>query len=224
MKIEDGSTPEPAAEETEEEEPKEKVIVTLGGTVTYVGKEMAYQLLKFGLLGKDFHYRVFGAGNPAFGPRPQSCRRCQGSPCSAAHRGSATSSTRASLTPEALEAGACRPQLRGAGRLTPSTTRTNGRLSHATARELGYDTSEDADRPFVEVSGRKGLGGESRRPARPAQGQGRDGGSQAQSERRLTRRSGSPRRSPPRRRYFMVSSRAARSSSSTSTKRFSFEV
>ena len=31
-------------------------------------------------------------------------------------------------------------------------------LSHATAREMGYDTSEDADRPFVEVSGRKGLG------------------------------------------------------------------
>src|SRR6185295_600518 len=27
-----------------------------------------------------------------------------------------------------------------------------------TARELGYDTSEDSDRPFVEVSGRKGLG------------------------------------------------------------------
>jgi arginyl-tRNA synthetase len=31
-------------------------------------------------------------------------------------------------------------------------------LSHSTARELGYDTSADADRPFVEVSGRKGLG------------------------------------------------------------------
>nr|MBA2301982.1 arginine--tRNA ligase [Acidobacteriota bacterium] len=31
-------------------------------------------------------------------------------------------------------------------------------LSHATARELGYDPSEGADRPFVEVSGRKGLG------------------------------------------------------------------
>ena len=31
-------------------------------------------------------------------------------------------------------------------------------LSHATARELGYDPSVDADRPFVEVSGRKGLG------------------------------------------------------------------
>jgi arginyl-tRNA synthetase len=31
-------------------------------------------------------------------------------------------------------------------------------LSHATAREMGYDTSAEADRPFVEVSGRKGLG------------------------------------------------------------------
>ena len=34
-------------------------------------------------------------------------------------------------------------------------------LSHATARELGYappPDSEDAKRPFVEVSGRKGLG------------------------------------------------------------------
>jgi arginyl-tRNA synthetase len=31
-------------------------------------------------------------------------------------------------------------------------------LSHATARELGYDTSDVSDRPFVEVSGRKGLG------------------------------------------------------------------
>ena len=32
-------------------------------------------------------------------------------------------------------------------------------LSHATARELGYDISgDDAKKPFVEVSGRKGLG------------------------------------------------------------------
>ena len=31
-------------------------------------------------------------------------------------------------------------------------------LTHATARELGYDAAEDATKPFVEVSGRKGLG------------------------------------------------------------------
>ena len=34
-----------------------KVIVRSDGTVTYVGKDIAYQLWKFGLLGKDFYYR-----------------------------------------------------------------------------------------------------------------------------------------------------------------------
>jgi arginyl-tRNA synthetase len=36
-----------------------KVIVRSDGTVTYVGKDIAYQLWKFGLLGKDFYYRSF---------------------------------------------------------------------------------------------------------------------------------------------------------------------
>ena len=36
-----------------------KVIVRSNGTVTYVGKDIAYQLWKFGLLGKDFYYRPF---------------------------------------------------------------------------------------------------------------------------------------------------------------------
>jgi hypothetical protein len=29
------------------------------GTVTYVGKDIANQFWKYGLLGRDFHYRVF---------------------------------------------------------------------------------------------------------------------------------------------------------------------
>jgi arginyl-tRNA synthetase len=36
-----------------------KVIVRSNGTVTYVGKDIAYHLWKFGLLGKDFGYRKF---------------------------------------------------------------------------------------------------------------------------------------------------------------------
>src|SRR6185312_3253576 len=36
-----------------------KVIVRSNGTVTYVGKDIAYHLWKFGLLGKDFGYRHF---------------------------------------------------------------------------------------------------------------------------------------------------------------------
>jgi arginyl-tRNA synthetase len=39
------------------EEDDAKVIVRSNGTVTYVGKDIAYQLWKFGLLGKDFHYK-----------------------------------------------------------------------------------------------------------------------------------------------------------------------
>ena len=39
------------------DEEDSKVIVRSNGTVTYVGKDIAYQLWKFGLLGKDFHYR-----------------------------------------------------------------------------------------------------------------------------------------------------------------------
>src|SRR6185295_19474138 len=41
----------------EEKVDDSKVIVRSNGTVTYVGKDIAYQLWKFGLLGKDFYYR-----------------------------------------------------------------------------------------------------------------------------------------------------------------------
>ncbi|MDH3592315.1 MAG: DALR anticodon-binding domain-containing protein, partial [Planctomycetota bacterium] len=37
----------------------QKVIVRSNGTVTYVGKDIAYQMWKFGLLGRDFRYRRF---------------------------------------------------------------------------------------------------------------------------------------------------------------------
>src|SRR5262249_50189273 len=42
--------------DADEENSQDKIIVRSNGTVTYVGKDIAYQLWKFGLLGKDFHY------------------------------------------------------------------------------------------------------------------------------------------------------------------------
>ncbi len=72
MKIEDEDAAAPDAENRDlqgqltrdrgfgEEEDREKVIVRSNGTVTYVGKDIAYQFWKFGLLGRDFHYRPFG--------------------------------------------------------------------------------------------------------------------------------------------------------------------
>ena len=48
--------PGSAFDENREDEDS-KVIVRSNGTVTYVGKDIAYQMWKFGLLGKDFYYR-----------------------------------------------------------------------------------------------------------------------------------------------------------------------
>src|SRR5262249_51755740 len=52
-----GAVRQPADES--DEEAREKVIVRSNGVVTYVGKDIANQLWKFGLLGRDFRYRVF---------------------------------------------------------------------------------------------------------------------------------------------------------------------
>ena len=142
------------------EEAKEKVIVRSDGTVTYVGKDMAYQLWKFGLLGKDFHYRVFentgkplwstttdpgkaSADPPAFGRASWVCNVID-----------TRQSYLQKLLKQALAALGYEEQASHSIHYSYEMVA----LSHATARELGYDTSEDADRPFVEVSGRKGLG------------------------------------------------------------------
>ena len=56
-----GDSPAAAADAADaaDDENREKVIVRSNGTVTYVGKDMAYQFWKFGVLGEDFHYRIF---------------------------------------------------------------------------------------------------------------------------------------------------------------------
>ncbi len=49
--------PEPSYEPISEDD--QKVIVRSNGTVGYVGKDIAYHMWKFGLLGRDFGYRKF---------------------------------------------------------------------------------------------------------------------------------------------------------------------
>ena len=43
-------------------EDPDKVLVRSDGTATYVAKDIAYQMWKFGLLGADFHYRPYQEG------------------------------------------------------------------------------------------------------------------------------------------------------------------
>lgn len=146
----------------EKDAQREKVIVRSDGTVTYVGKDMAYQLWKFGLLGKDFRYRVFeGAGtdrplwsttaDPALAEQPPHAFGGASWVCNVID-------TRQSYLQQLLK-----QALRALGYEAQASHSIHYSyemvaLSHSTARELGYDTSVDADRPFVEVSGRRGLG------------------------------------------------------------------
>src|SRR5580765_2065853 len=56
INTEDAESAEDTEKAEEDENTQDKIIVRSNGTVTYVGKDIAYQLWKFGLLGKDFHY------------------------------------------------------------------------------------------------------------------------------------------------------------------------
>ncbi|HLG53698.1 MAG TPA: arginine--tRNA ligase [Vicinamibacterales bacterium] len=146
----------------EDPEEREKVIVRSNGVVTYVGKDIAYQFWKLGLLGRDFKYRVFTArphgplwattssdgvaGHPPFGGASYVYNVID-----------VRQSYLQKLLKQALIA-VGHPE--GADRSHHFSYEMVA-LSHATARELGFappPDSEDAKRPFVEVSGRKGLG------------------------------------------------------------------
>ncbi len=156
------SPAEADAPEAAKAEQREKVIVRSDGTVTYVGKDMAYQLWKFGLLGKDFHYRVFErsetgqalwstTSDPALAETPPHGFGGASWVCNVID-------TRQSYLQKLLKQalGVLGYQEQASHSIHYAYEMVA--LSHSTARELGYDPSVDADRPFVEVSGRKGLG------------------------------------------------------------------
>ncbi|MBI4886963.1 MAG: arginine--tRNA ligase [Acidobacteria bacterium] len=152
---------EPADEEDQAEE-REKVIVRSNGVVTYVGKDIAYQFWKLGLLGRDFQYRVF-AGRPE-GPLWATCSS-GGETDHPAFGGAAyvynVIDVRQSYLQKLLKQALIASGHPEAAERSHHFSYEMVALSHATARELGYAPpagSEDATRPFVEVSGRKGLG------------------------------------------------------------------
>ena len=137
-----------------------KVIVRSNGTVTYVGKDIAYHLWKFGLLGKDFEYLPF------FEYPKHTCWISTSTGGRAEHPqfGGATSiynvidSRQADPQSNVIEA------LRGLGYVGEASRYTHFSyamvaLTPRCAMELGYAVSpEDQARPYIEVSGRKGFG------------------------------------------------------------------
>ncbi len=147
---------EPAAEGPDDDA---KVIVRSNGTVTYVGKDIAYHLWKFGLLGRDFGYAPFFAytdhmcwistehgerNHPDFG--------------GAQAIYNVIDSRQSDPQANVIEA------LRGLGYVDAASHYIHFSyemvaLTPRCAMELGYQVSEqDQGRSYIEVSGRKGFG------------------------------------------------------------------
>jgi arginyl-tRNA synthetase len=149
-----------------DEHESDKIIVRSNGTVTYTGKDIAYQLWKLGKLGLDFHYRVFrqypdehtlwvtttdetaeanaGVERPHFG---------------GGERVYNVIDSRQSYPQEIVARGvtAIVPELGEESSVHFSYEMVA--LSPAACEELGIELSaEDRARPYIEMSGRKGLG------------------------------------------------------------------
>jgi arginyl-tRNA synthetase len=148
------------AEEFAGLEDPDKVIIRSDGTVTYVGKDIAYQLWKFGLLGEDFAYGLWDeeqvwetvpedqgvGGHPPFGAGRQVINVID------ARQSYLQKIVRAGLQ----SLGHSREAERSIHFAYEMVT-----LSPATARTLGYidDESEGpSSGKSLEMSGRKGIG------------------------------------------------------------------
>ena len=148
------------AENAEVAEEDQKVIVRSNGTVGYVGKDIAYHLWKFGLLGRDFGYRKFyrypnghdcwisttvGAlDHPHFGDVAEIYNVIDARQAEAQH-----------TVVEALRALGYNQQ---ADHYTHFSYEMVA-LTPRCAADLGYQLfDEDKTRSYIEVSGRKGFG------------------------------------------------------------------
>ena len=152
-----------------------KVIVRSNGTVTYVGKDIAYHLWKFGLLpGKDFYYEKFHEYHDPLTlgeEKPTTTHTCWASTGDAASNDPAHPIfAKADAIYNVIDSSQADPQnnviaaLRGMGYTEAADRYTHFSyekvaLTPRCAIELGYTIAdEDKARPYIEVSGRKGLG------------------------------------------------------------------
>jgi arginyl-tRNA synthetase len=155
-------TPTESGQAEDTENTQDKIIVRSNGTVTYVGKDIAYQLWKFGLLGKDFRYAKWP--NAPKGEDVWTTTSGAGD-ANAPHFGAPAQRVYNVIdTRQAYVQGVVAQGLRGLGHAEAAENSIHLSyermvLTPRCAAEMGYELSADeAKRPYVEVSGRKGLG------------------------------------------------------------------
>ena len=146
------------ADEVAEED--QKVIVRSNGTVGYVGKDIAYHMWKFGLLGRDFAYCKFYKY-----PNDHQCwiSATEGEP-DHPHFGDVAEIYNVIDARQSEAQSTVIEALRGLGHNEAADHYTHFSyemvaLTPRCAAELGYQLSEEEkSRSYIEVSGRKGFG------------------------------------------------------------------
>lgn len=149
-----------------EEHEADKILVRSNGTVTYTGKDIAYQMWKLGLLGLDFYYKSFhqyGDGKEVWVTAGENSDNSETNDIIPAFGNGEkvynVIDSRQSYPQEIVK--------KGVSLIAPEKGESaNVHLSYemvvlspAAAAELGFEISEDdRKKPFIEMSGRKGLG------------------------------------------------------------------
>ena len=146
-----------------DEHESDKILVRSNGTVTYTGKDIAYQMWKLGILGMDFFYKPFFEypdGKQVWITTANESEHVDGGPVFG-HGETVYNviDTRQSYPQKVVKKGvaAIYPEKGEAASVHLSYEMVA--LSPAAAEELGFAVSdEDRKKPFIEMSGRKGLG------------------------------------------------------------------
>jgi arginyl-tRNA synthetase len=148
------------ASSTSSDDDRAKIIVRSNGTVTYVGKDIAYQLWKFGLLGKDFHYTKWP--NPPDGRTVWATTAGPNEP-GAPHFGGVDVVYNVIDARQAYLQDVVAEGVRALGHPREADNSIHFdyaivALTPRCAAEMGYEISGEESKSYVEVSGRRGLG------------------------------------------------------------------
>ena len=148
-----------SGEQAEEAEDEGKIIVRSNGTVTYVGKDIAYQLWKFGLLGREFRYVPFHTYPDGRTLWMTTASGGEAKPFGGAARVYNVIDSRQMYLQNIVVAG-----LKALGYEAEASHSVHFSyevvaLSPRCCRDLGIELPpEEQKKPYIEVSGRKGLG------------------------------------------------------------------
>lgn len=149
-----------------DEHEADKIIVRSNGTVTYTGKDIAYQLWKLGRLGLDFYYKPFRTypdGHSTWITTSEQQQELRDIPVVPHFGGGATVynviDSRQSYPQEVVRQGVATIVPEVGEEASVHLAYEMVALSPAACEELGLKlTDEDRARPYIEMSGRKGLG------------------------------------------------------------------